>query len=269
MPKLSVIIPVYKTQASYLGQSLSSVLAAAPKDSEMLIGVDGCLDNEGLNLLDRIQGQRHNTNVRVLKYNRQGLAQTLNALIQQTDCEFIARQDSDDVCCRKRFGEQIDLMEGCKNVAFCGTQVIRCDENLQQLKRQRKYPTRFKMQLLYASLLNNPIAHPTLMARRDILPKKCYQEVRLAEDWDLYIRLWQAGHTSINLKTPGLLYRTHSNQATKSVRETTDLRDLKERSLNAAIQYDSKFRLVRPLQDIGNLLKVTEAGIKAKAWLDK
>jgi len=269
MPLLSIIMPVYQTQASQLAEALSSLIIAAPLDSEILIGLDGPHNDAGLEVLYRLQNCCEGPSVRITQFQQSGLVTTLNALIGQSDCQYLARQDADDICLPGRLRQQLQALHSYPKAGFCGTQITRCDAKLKPHQRQRFYPTSFRAQLIYASLMNNPIAHPTLMIKRHLLQGATYRPVAGAEDWDLYIRLWQEGHRSFNLDQSGLLYRMHPQQVTQQRRNSQLLCDLKSRSLQAATQHYGSSKLLKPVQQLGNAMHVTEMAIHAKAWLDR
>jgi glycosyltransferase involved in cell wall biosynthesis len=269
MPKLSVIIPVYKTEASQLIEALSSVFVALPPDSEIHIGFDGEYDENGLNMLESLRKRSGLNKVRLSKFKRQGLVSTLNALVEQSDCLYLARHDGDDICMPQRLKQQLSAMESTTLQSFCGTQITRCDSALRPHRMQRKYPLTLEGQLIYASLINNPIAHPTLMIRRHLLENYRYEDIPGAEDWDLYIRLWRAGHRSFNLKETGLLYRIHPGQVTQQNRKSTLLKELKKRSFEVAMQHNTSFKLLKPLYCLSNRVQLSEHAIRAKQLLSR
>lgn len=267
MPKLSVIIPVYKTEISQLIEALASIIVALPRDGEIHIGFDGEYDENRIATLEDLCARSRLNKVRISRLKRQGLVATLNALVEQSDCQLLARHDGDDICLPERFTQQLSAMESNSLQSFCGTQITRCNSALIPHRIQRKYPSTFRGQLIYASLINNPIAHPTLMIRRHILETYRYEEVPGAEDWDLYIRLWRAGHRSFNLKQVGLLYRIHSGQVTQQNRKGRLLKELKKRSFEVAMYHNVNYKLAKPLYFLSNRVNFSELAIKAKRWL--
>lgn len=269
MPTLSIIMPVYRAEALKLAEAITSVMIAAPDDSELHIGLDGPCSQEELQLLESIKKKCGLVSFRVTEFPKQGLVATLNSLIKASDCKFLARQDSDDFCLPKRLEHQLTALKERTRDSFCGTQVTRCDQNLYPYRRQRRYPTSFQWQLVYASLLNNPIAHPTLMVRRELLETIKYRPIPGAEDWDLYVRLWQEGHRSFNLSSSGLLYRIHAKQITQQARNKRLLTILKKRSLHAAALHHSWAKFLQPIQMAGNAIHLTELGIRAKSFIDQ
>lgn len=269
MPLLSVIVPVHKPITSYLVQSVISLIDSTPKDSEIHVGLDGLCDAPSRAALEEIRSQFKHIKIHISVFPRQGLVKTLNRMIECSDCTYIARHDSDDVSLPRRFDRQLVAMQLQPHMSFCGTQITRCNKDLKPYIQQRWYPTVFGRQLMYAALLNNPIAHPTLMIKRDLFDSYQYQEINGAEDWDLYVRLWQEGHMSFNLRQRCLLYRIHSQQITRQSRNSQLIRELKSRSLQASLQHfphNNRFKL---LQMLGNASRVTEIAISAKRYIDR
>jgi glycosyltransferase involved in cell wall biosynthesis len=269
MPKLSVIIPVYKTKIPQLIEAVSSTIVALPPDSEIHIGLDGEYDEDGLNIIQDLCARSKLSKVHISAFKRQGLVATLNALVERSDCQYLARHDGDDVCLPLRLKQQLSAMESACMQSFCGTQITRCDSALRPHRIQRKYPSTFEGQLIYASLINNPIAHPTLMIRRHLLEDYRYKDIPGAEDWDLYIRLWRAGHRSFNLKQTGLLYRIHPGQVTQQIRKSTLLKELKKKSIETAMQHNASFQLLKPLYFLSNKVGLSEHAIRTKQWLSR
>jgi glycosyltransferase involved in cell wall biosynthesis len=269
MPKISIVIPIYKTDASHIAQALASIVIGSTSDSEIHVGLDGDYHKEGLDILEKMQAKSKKCKIRISQFNRQGLVETLNALIEKSDCDYIARHDGDDICLPDRLDLQTSAMEQNPSASFCGTQITRCDVHMNPHRLQRKLPSTFKGQLQYASLFNNPIAHPTLLIKRQAIEDTRYNNVNGAEDWDLYIRLWMEGHRSFNLNQTGLLYRIHPNQITQRNRNSGLLNELKQRSLEACIHTNNGGSLLRLGSYISENINLSERAIKATRWLQR
>jgi glycosyltransferase EpsE len=233
MPQISVVLPVYEADASQLALSITSVMMSDCEDLELVVGLDGPAQPDVLGMLMAVVACTKFT-VRVLELPRQGLVATLNSLIEASDSSYIARQDADDYSLPLRFSRQRYALESDRANGFCGTQVCRCNAQLRPRVHQRCYPTGLRGQLAYASLFNNPIAHPSLMLRRSALQGLRYKEVPGAEDWQLYADLWQRGVRSFNLASTELLYRTHPGQITARKRDDSILKHLHRESYLAA-----------------------------------
>lgn len=233
MPQISVLLPVYRADPAQLALSMASVLLSGIDDLELVVGLDGSAEPELLEVLEPMTGGGA-VPVRVLQLPKQGLVGTLNALIDASDSRYIARQDADDLSLPLRFSRQRQALEANPASGFCGTQICRCNHQLQPYRHQRLYPIRLRTQLAYAALLNNPIGHPSLMLRRSALGELRYRDVPGAEDWQLYVELWQRGVRSFNLDSTELLYRTHHKQITAQRRDGEILLRLQRDSLMAA-----------------------------------
>lgn len=233
MAKISVLLPVYRPDPSQLAVSLASLMLSDCADLELVVGLDGPAETEVLNILDAAST---NTTLpfRILTFPRQGLVGTLNSLVDVSDSDYWARQDADDFSLPLRFKRQVQALQSDRGSGFCGTQICRCDARLKPRRWQRRYPTTFRGQLAYAALLNNPIAHPSLMVRRRALEGLRYRDVPGAEDWQLFVDLWQRGVRSFNLTSIELLYRTHPAQVTAKQRDGAILKRLQCESLAAA-----------------------------------
>jgi glycosyltransferase EpsE len=233
MPQISVLLPVHKANPAQLALSMASVMLSESDDLELVVGLDGSAEPDLLDVLETIMASGA-VPVRVLALPRRGLVGTLNALIDASDSRYIARQDADDFSLPLRFTRQQQALAGDPSSSFCGTQICRCDPQLHAYRHQRRYPISLRAQLAYAALLNNPIAHPSLMLRRSALKELRYSHVPGAEDWQLYVELWQRGARSFNLGSTELLYRTHPNQITARQRDGAILQRLQRDSLAAA-----------------------------------
>ena len=105
MPLISVLLPVYKASSVHLLLSIASVVLSSRQDLELVVGFDGPAEQD---LIDVVTVATSCTDVkaRMLMLPRQGLVGTLNALINASDSEYIARQDADDFSLPMRFVRQ-------------------------------------------------------------------------------------------------------------------------------------------------------------------
>lgn len=210
MTELSVLMPARNASRTvYL--AVASTLAALPKDAELLVMLDGCTDDTELKL-SKITDPR----LRIFKFTEpQGVARSLNRLIQESQAPYIARMDSDDICLPMRFKRQLKEIKALQ-VDFLFFQAIIFGASL--------FPLVLRPQLLaklnpkqspLALCLGNPFVHPAMIAKASaIRALNGYREVP-AEDYDLWLR---AASSSFNIhRSPryGILYRVHKNQLTQ------------------------------------------------------
>jgi glycosyltransferase involved in cell wall biosynthesis len=105
-PKISIIIPVYKT-ATLIADCLNSVLAQTYTDFEAIVVNDGSPDTPELEIaiapyLNRIV---------YIKQENKGAAGARNTAIQRARGEFLAFLDSDDVWFPEHLASQMKLFE--------------------------------------------------------------------------------------------------------------------------------------------------------------
>lgn len=261
MPNLSILIPVRDADPRHLSQSLESLAAADIQDFEVIIGLDGESSGGTCSVIEEFTFNNKSVKAKLLSLPRLGISATLNAMIDTSDSRWIARHDADDFSSPTRFKRQLSAMNQLSDYAFCGTQITRCDGHLRPKPFQRPLPIGFRSQILYASCLNNPIAHPTLMINRSRLGVMRYRDIRGAEDWQLYVDLWRLGCKSFNLKTSELLYRTHAKQVTMKKREWNKVRRLKDESLAVAVEFNISPKVATILNKASSVTRLSEFSI--------
>ena len=113
-PKVSVVIPVYNTEA-YVEQTLRSIMGQTLRDIELIVINDGSTDGS-LSALELIAtGDRR---IRLYTQPNKGLSETRNAGIDRARGEFIYFMDSDDLlekdaletCYRKCTEQRLDFV---------------------------------------------------------------------------------------------------------------------------------------------------------------
>jgi glycosyltransferase involved in cell wall biosynthesis len=120
---------------------------------------------------------------------------------------LIARMDSDDVSKPFRLERQVLFMSANPSVAVLGTAYDVVDE-LGSVKRQVRVPTTDR-QIRRGLQTSNPLCHPSVMFRRDVVLKAGgYLGGLHAEDYDLWLRLTaEPGLKFANLPDICLSYR--------------------------------------------------------------
>jgi glycosyltransferase involved in cell wall biosynthesis len=142
---------------------------------------------------------------------RVGLAAGLNRLIelvlQEGKYEYLARMDADDESLPGRIQLQRNYLEINRNVGVLGGHCREVDEagRFIQMKRLESAHDRIVGMLPK----RNPMNHPTVMFRRSALEAGLqYREnVRLMEDYHLWVDLAQAGIHFANLEEPLLNFQ--------------------------------------------------------------
>lgn len=209
MPKLSVILPARNAETT-IDKAIKSTLAAMPKDSELVVYDDGSTDSTP-SVLSQVEDRR----LRILSSLRpdgSGVATALNTLLNNTDSEFVARMDADDISFRHRFWLQGRQLKGLGAEVLFGT-IVHFGAGF-PIPRP-SIPTRISTQAMpIALLISNPVAHSTMYARRRTLDNAGGYRSGPAEDYELWLRLTSNTVPIARGAAPVLAYRHHHKQVT-------------------------------------------------------
>lgn len=262
LPDITVLLPVYNGE-EFIADAVNSILGQTYSNFVLLIIDDGSLDDTG-KILEEMAAR--DPRIRLVRRENRGLIATLNEGMAICRTELIARMDADDVALPTRLALQKNFMDANPNVAVCGTEVI-----LYEKGSSVSYRTNAPFDVL--CLFGSPLAHPTVMFRRSIVLKVGgYRASMLAaEDYDLWVRICQAGFCIANIPKKLLLYREHPNNSRRTYRrlqrKTTQLIWMKQISLlgiNPSLrELDDHAYCAAPCHDISARQK------RARRWLRK
>jgi O-antigen biosynthesis protein len=99
LPKVSIIVPCYKSNLSYLKHCIDSVIVQTCKNWELILVDDGSPDEATWPALQTFE--KRDVRIRVLKLNEhEGISGATNAGIRASGGEFLAFLDHDDVITR-------------------------------------------------------------------------------------------------------------------------------------------------------------------------
>jgi glycosyltransferase involved in cell wall biosynthesis len=188
-PAISVVLSVYNGER-FLRLAVDSILNQTFSDFEFII-IDDCSNDSSAAVLNRYDDARI---VRLTNESNLGLTHSLNRGLAAAHGTYIARMDADDVSLPQRFQRQIEYMEQHPDIGVLGTNAVYIDgENRvlydgQPLYRQLPTPEYMPWALLWY----NPLAHPTVMIRREVLLKhKLSYDTQFyaSQDYDLWTRM--------------------------------------------------------------------------------
>lgn len=220
---LSIVLPV-RNGGETIERAVRSTLRAMPEESsELIVGCDGCTDNTS-GRLENIRDPR----LRIIAYDEPiGIAATLNLLIGMSTYATVARMDADDVCMPWRFRHQLRIFRPgsilFSNVLHFGSG-FRVPRPVAPVQLG---PSSISGLLL----LENPVAHPTMIADREVLRTLGGYRNVPAEDYDLWMRAAARGVPLVRDRVHCLAYRHHTNQVTKNrafMRRRSSSRELSE-----------------------------------------
>jgi len=180
-PKISVIMSVYNGER-YLREAIDSVLNQTFPDFEFIIVNDGSTDSS-LKIIQSYDDKR----IRLIENDKNiGLTKSLNKAIKQSQGEYIARQDADDISLLNRFEEQLRYLEQHPEVALLGTSVYQIDERGRTLGRII-VPAKPGRSLFKENQFN----HGSTIFKREAVDRLGgYNELlRYSQDYELWLRM--------------------------------------------------------------------------------
>lgn len=205
--KISVLMGVYNCEKT-LEEAVYCIINQTYTNWQLIICDDGSSDNT-YQIAKSLEKNDHR--ILVIKNDRNlGLSATLNNCLKHAAGEFIARMDGDDVCDIKRFQLEINCFDTMPDIAVVSTAMNFYDEN--GIYGYLIYPEHPQPRDLFAS---TPFCHAACMIKTDVLEKlhgyRNVAEVERIEDYDLWLRLYEAGYKGYNI--PECLYSMRDDRA--------------------------------------------------------
>ena len=193
-PKVSILLP-FRDAASTLATCLASILRQTEPDWECIAVDDGSVDGGGSQVE---AAARNDPRFALVSRPQRGLVESLNAGLEFCRAPVIARMDADDWMHRDRLTEQLARLDADPKLSAIGSHV-RIFPRANLRPGRRRYEQWLNELGSPESVRNDayiecPIAHPTLMIRTPVLREFGYRAMGWPEDYDLVLRLIQAGH---------------------------------------------------------------------------
>jgi glycosyltransferase involved in cell wall biosynthesis len=192
-PRISVLIPARDAEAT-LATALRSVARQRETRFECVVVDDGSRD--GTRELARRFADA-DPRFQVVAAPRNGLVPALNLGLARCRSPFVARMDADDWMHRERLAAQLELL--ADDPSLCG---VGCHVRLFPRRSLRQGMRAYERWLCSIdspdrvrrdAFIECPLAHPTLLIRRDELLSLGFRDVGWPEDYDLLLRLLERG----------------------------------------------------------------------------
>ena len=134
-----------------------------------------------------------------------GLGPALDAGLQASEHEIVARMDADDVSVPDRFERQLPLIEAGADIV--GSGLVEFGTDPDDVVGRRTPPTD-PDEIRRVIRFRDPFNHPTVVYRRTaVLAAGGYTDMALMEDYLLFTRMVAAGAVPANLADPLVRYR--------------------------------------------------------------
>lgn len=189
---LSVLLSVYyKEKASYLKESLNSLINQTHLPNEIVIVKDGPLTSELEQALQAFCEEHKKTlSIKLVSLKKKhGLGPALSIGLMHCSNNIVARMDADDICLPTRFEKQLEILEKHPEIAIVGTNIEEYDENMSKKISEKKCPETSAAIKKYLKK-RNPFNHMSVMYRKDsILEVGNYEKMDSFEDYFLWFKV--------------------------------------------------------------------------------
>lgn len=252
-----MLLPCFDASAT-LAEALECLWRQSFTDFEVVAVNDGSRDSTGDIL--RTSAREHRC-LRVIETPHQGIASALSDAAAVARAPLLARMDADDRALPDRFERQVQHLRDRPDVSV-STSRVRLFPRRALKDGYRRYESWVNSISTHEGMVRNlfvesPIPHPTVMMRRSAFDAVGgYRVNGWPEDYDLWMRLWTAGHRFEKLDEVLVEWRDGAGRASR-----VDPTYVAERFVDVKHHY-----LVNHLLDPSRPLAVWGAGPVGKMW---
>ena len=219
-PKVNIILAV-KNEGDFIAETLSDLLNQTYPNKDIVVYNDGSSDKTAQILEDFGSSITYKSN----EVNR-GQSFCINRVLEETNATYVAIADGDDRYHQAKLSKQIAFMEKNPQIGVCGCMLSTIPTGMHWDLPVKNEQIKARM------LLNMPMAHPTLVYRKNALANLWYDEsLSQAKDYDFLSRLRHKTqfHT---LPFYGIQYRMNKADKESVVMRKANANQIRARILN-------------------------------------
>lgn len=192
MEKYSVLMSVYrKDRPDWVEVAINSMLNQTIRPDEVVLIIDGEISNELSEKINHLAKENKEIKVYPNEVNL-GLGLSMKKGLALCSNEIVARMDSDDYSLPDRIEKELQLMEE-KSLDLVGSQVAEFIEDIDNVVSTHNVPVGEDNILKFAKQ-RNPFCHPSVIFKKSkVLESGDYQDMKLCEDYFLWIRMLEHG----------------------------------------------------------------------------
>ncbi len=247
-PLITVVMSVYNSE-EFLEEAIKSILGQTFRDFELIM-VDDASTDDSLAIMEVFANKDHRLKL-IRNQKNIGLTKSLIKAIEQTNGEYIARQDSDDISLPRRLEKQVEFLTRNPSYGAVGTYAEIIDKAGLIIKKAL-VPRSW---LLIKQILKfgNCFLHGSMMFRRgDYIKAGGYRAfISLGQDFDLWLRISKIKKMT-NLHEVLYRWRKTENSITASKEDS-------QVKIGALAMFDSRY---------GKRLELTE-DFEVNAFIDR
>jgi glycosyltransferase involved in cell wall biosynthesis len=228
LPSVAICIPTYN-QAGFLGRAIESALQQDYRGTVEVWVADDASTDGTVELLDELE--REQPAIAVIRQAANvGIAANVSALLRAPRSELLVRLDSDDELAPGFLGRLVDLMQAHPQAGYGHSGVTEIDaagDRTSERRLARSTGFQPAEEALRASLAGYRTVANVLIFRRQALHQLDFYSGRpeFVEDYDLSVRMADAGYGNVYLDEPLARYRVWEDESgTRSRRKGLQLR---------------------------------------------
>jgi glycosyltransferase involved in cell wall biosynthesis len=220
MPRVSVLLPAYNARASLYG-AIATIQRQTYQDWELVVCDDGSADGTA-ELAERLAAE--DARIRLVCTEHRGIVGALDAAINASSGEIIARMDADDLAHPSRLQRQVQMLDEHPDLWLVGS-LVRCFPRKALPEGMARYQEWLNSVVTPEEIerdffVESPFAHPSVAMWRWALERSGgYQQVPWAEDYDLWMRMRLAGARFAKVPHVLLYWRDHPLRLSRTQRE--------------------------------------------------
>ncbi len=216
-PEVSVVMPVHNAEVT-LPAALSSLSRQTMRAFEVVAVDDGSTDGS-LELLKHYAAK--DQRIKIVPLRRGGIVSALNAGLAEARAGLIARMDADDISHPRRLGLQAEHMRRNPGCALLGSRVRLFPRRVLKdgmLHYERWVNSIISREEIARDLfVESPMAHPSVMLRKDAVQTLGgYRDLGWPEDYDLWLRMAEAGMGMVKLPNTLLFWRESCDRLSRA-----------------------------------------------------
>jgi len=218
MLMVSVILPFYQVSSTAFDDAIRSIAEQSLHDWELIL-VDNNADAKARSVA-ATWGTRDDR-IRVVSEPVQGIAYALNRGLLEARYDLIARMDADDFSHPTRLEKQVAYLNNHSEIAVVSTQTAFESE----LDQSEGYDWFVQWQNgiitpgahFLARFTESPLAHPTVMFRKFLIERYGpYSTENVPEDYELWLRWFDAGVRFYKIPEPLLIWKDHPQRLSRN-----------------------------------------------------